>query len=110
MDQSVREKEMLYQLELNGIDEILKDFNVIDKGAVSYFESEPQGSYLTEYGFETLLQLSELLSEMWKDEEYMDSIKKTLLVAAMKNMPLREECTVKKKGADPVMPEYIYAF
>ena len=110
MDQSVREKESLYQLQLNGIDDILKDFNVIDKGAVSYFDAEPQRSYLAEYGFETLPQLRGLLSEMWRYEEYMDSIMKTLLAAAMKNVPLKEECTAKPKEADRVMPEYIYAF
>lgn len=110
VDKNAREIENLYQLELNGIEEILDSFYAIDKVADSYFEPETQGIYLTEYGFETLPQLRELLFGMWKNEEHMIDGLKTLLAAAMKNKPSKEEGVVKRQENEELIPTFVYTF
>ncbi len=110
MNQCVREKESLYKLELREINEVIEGFYMTDHAVKSYFESETERNYLTEYHFETLPQLRELLSEMWKHEDYMQNELKTLLAAAMKNKPLREDGIVKQNKSEETMPVFIYAF
>lgn len=110
MDQCARERESLYQLELSGINEVMEGFYMTDSAVKSYFQAETERNYLTEYHFETLPQLRELLSEMWKQEDYMQKELKTLLAAAMKNKPLKEDGIVKQNNLEEPMPVFIYAF
>ena len=47
---------------------------------------------------------------MWKHEDYMQNELKTLLAAAMKNKPLKEDGIVKQNKLEETMPVFIYAF
>lgn len=94
MDKNKREMEQLYQWASDNYKKELEDkyFTKIDGNCKSYFKKRSSGSeYCKEYKFETMQQLKNELSVMWKDEAAMQQIEKVVLVAAMKNKPYAEK-------------------
>lgn len=58
----------------------------------SFFEKRNDTrAYIHEYGFNTASELLELLEVLWEKDEYMQEIIKTILVAAMKNRPQKNQ-------------------
>lgn len=111
MDKNEREKEFLYQLKIGEMDDILQNFELSEGTVKSLFVSSPKRAYLMEYDFETAPQLKVKLDALWEDEECMQAVKKTVLVAAMKNKPSKTE--VKKEQEKEIreqMPAFIYNF
>lgn len=115
MDKNIREKDILK----NWHDNISDTDNVYvfpqADDSESYFIKREEADYLTEYNFETLPQLKEILSGKWKDEPYMLEILKPVLVAAMKNKPSEEQSSDNdRQKNDPdstdKIPEFIYNF
>lgn len=109
MDKCIKEKESLYQLRLNGIDKITDSFHRFDSNEDTYFMAYPERNYLMDYYFETLPQLREKLSDIWKNEEYMKDVLKTVLSAAMKNKPVETDDIV-RQDIEETIPTYIYNF
>lgn len=105
-----REKEMLYHLELDMSDKWKKMFDFMYGKRDSYYVLQDKHEYLMEYSFETVPQLKEMLDRLWENEQYMQDIEKTVLAAAIKNKPKREEQNNIKKDEDGYMPEFIYNF
>lgn len=94
MDINQGEIEKLYQWASNNFtNEIeVKYFTKIDKECVSYFEKRPfQSEYGKEYRYQTMPELRSELNAMWKDDDIMKQILKTVLVASMKNKPKMQE-------------------
>ena len=105
-----RERETLYHLELDIPDGLEKSFDFTHKERDSYYVLQDKHEYLTEYGFETVPQLKEMLDRLWENEQYMQGIEKTVLAAAIKNKPKQEESVCEERDADGYMPEFIYNF
>lgn len=116
MDKCIREKEYLYELNILISDELNESFRSVDTGRESYFVPQEERNYIMEYYFETVPQLKERLNELWKDDSYMQDIIKTVVVAAMKNKPLKsnqesvETEKDKEKQNQNHMPAFIYNF
>lgn len=114
MDKCIREKEYLYKLNISISDELSESFRLVDTGRKSYFVPQEERNYIMEYYFDTVPQLKESLDELWKEDTYMQSIIKTVVVAAMKNKPMKsiQESveTEKDKEKQNQMPAFIYNF
>ena len=80
----------------------------------SYFVKRQDSSYMREYGFETLPEIMEELNSLWVNDEMMESIKKVVCVAAMKNKPIAESGGKKDgentKKSEDELPVFIYNF
>ncbi|MDE6052965.1 MAG: hypothetical protein K2G55_04200 [Lachnospiraceae bacterium] len=105
-----REREMLYHLELVMSDGWEKSFDFTHKEKDSYYVLQNKHEYLMEYGFETIPQLKEMLDRLWKNEQYMQDIEKTVLAAAIMKKPKLEENVYAERDAHGHMPEFIYSF
>lgn len=114
MDKNLREKEALYHLNLEGVENVKESFMEIDHELKSYFIPKKEGDYLMEYNFDSLPQLKEQLNLLWEQEEYMKGIVQTVLVAAMKNKPSREvkeERNIEnRENVEGELPAFIYNF
>lgn len=116
MDKNEREKQTLYAWGTQN----KFHFSQIDKEKPSYFvkRENRENSYIKEYGFETLPQLSKELDALWGNDEMMDSVKNVVMVAAMKNKPSqtaveKEDKRKEKNGGQETedkLPVYIYNF
>lgn len=109
-DLCLRERETLYHLELDMTDECAKSFDFTHKEKDSYYVLQDKHEYLTEYDFETVPQLKEMLDRLWENEWYMQDIEKTVLAAAIKNKPNLEVQESIERDTDGYMPEFIYNF
>lgn len=105
-----REREMLYHLELDMTDEWEKSFNFAHKERDSYYVPQDKHEYLTEYNFETVPQLKEMVDRLWENEQYMQDIERTVLAAAIKSKPKQEVRESVERDTDGYMPEFIYNF
>ena len=111
MDKNEKEKNMLYEWAKRDSSEY--SLSRIDKDIESYFSHGERRVYIREYGFETLPELFSELDCLWKDEQIMEQIKKTVGVAALKNKPyLYEEKQTESVGKkkEDILPEFIYTF
>lgn len=117
MDQEWKEKEILYKWGSMYHTDMLTNsiFLPIDQDADSYYiRRENLEAYLREYEFQSLPQLKTELIKMWKNEEYMNTIIKTVLASALKNrieinMENENNAAGTNKEADE-LPQYIYNF
>lgn len=113
MEKNDKEKQMLYEWgKANGAS---YHFPQIDKAEKSYYiRRETEDSYIREYGFETLPELVKELDTMWGNEEAMQSIKKVVGVAAIKNKPVeviqKSIEKDKKDEREDRLPAFIYNF
>ncbi len=114
MDKNAREKETFYRMTLDGIENVKESFTQIDHESKSYFTVKEDKDYLMEYAFDSLPQLKEKLSLLWKDEECMKGVIQTVLVAAMKNKPSREvkrqQNIENHENTEGDLPAFIYNF
>lgn len=95
-------------------------FQGIDQAKESYFTESEERAYIREYAFETLPQLMNELDELWKTDETMESVKKIIGVAAMKNKAAYNSKVVFSENRASVnqeneenqgrLPTYIYNF
>lgn len=111
MQKSEREKQMLYEWGVNNHRDI---FMQMDNVKESYFQQRTSNSYIKEYSFETLSELMEELNALWENDEEMESIKKVIGVAAMKNKPTKMEKEQEQVKAqlkqEEKLPAFIYNF
>lgn len=112
MKKNEREKQMLYEW---GINNSSKDiFMQMDNVKKSYFQQRTDDTYIKEYSFKTILELMEELNVLWENDEKMESIKKVVGVAAMKNKPVKiekEKEQVKDQfKQEEKLPVFIYNF
>lgn len=111
MQKSEREKQMLYEWGINHHRDI---FMQMDNVKESYFQQRTSNSYIKEYSFETLSELMEELNALWGNGEEMESIKKVVGVAAMKNKPVKienkEEQVETQLKQEEKLPTFIYNF
>lgn len=86
-------------------------FTKIDFESESYWNIRGNSdTYLMEYKSQTLTDYSECLQKMWEEEEAMQEILKTVLVAIMKNEPSEKQEKVQSEKKQEGLPEYIYNF
>lgn len=109
-DLCLREREMLYHLELDMPNEWEKSFDFMYKEKNSYYVLQDKHEYLMEYGFETVPQLKEMLDRLWENEQYMQGVERTVFAAAIKNKPKQEVRESIERETDGYMPEFIYNF
>lgn len=112
MDRNEKEKNML--LEWAERNNEVYQFTRIAKEKKSYFIERQEEPYIREYGFETLPELFHEMDCMWKNEQYMEEIRKVIGVAALKNKPSedmhgQEEINPTADKED-ILPEFIYNF
>lgn len=112
MGKNQKEKQMLYEW---GMNHYSKDIFVQpDQTKESYFLQRPDDVYLKEYQFDTLPDFIEELEGLWINDETMESIKKVIAVAAMKNKPVKMDENNKQRknqmDQDEELPVYIYNF
>lgn len=112
MKKNEKEKQMLYEW---GVKNYSKDiFENTGDVKESYFGQRSDNSYIREYSFETLSELMKELDMLWGDNAKMETIKKVIGVAAMKNKTVKIENVEQqiKVQADPEekLPEFIYNF
>ena len=118
MNKNEREKKILYEWGLQNKEEYR--FNGIDREKESYFvkRDEDVGSYIREYGFETLPELMRELDVLWGEDEVMSRIKRVVSIAALKNKPtkaIQEEVMMdnldkKSRETEDKLPAFIYNF
>lgn len=122
MDKNDKEKQMLYEWGKEHSDS--SQFQKIDEDRQSYFIQRGRdgntGTYIREYGFETLPEFMQELDALWGDETVMTQMKKICAVAAMKNeitgrMPAHEAKEISgsqgmKTDREDKLPVYIYNF
>lgn len=112
MKKNEKEKQMLYEWGTNNSSEDI--FMQIDYVKNSYFQKRIDHTYIKEYSFETLLELMEELNVLWENDEKMESIKKVVGVAAMKNKPVKTEKEKEQIKDQPKqeekLPVFIYNF
>lgn len=113
MEKNEKEKQMLYEWgKTNGAD---YHFPEIAQEKKSYFvQREVEGSYIREYGFETLPEFMKELNALWENEKVTEPIKKAVGIAAIKNKPVKVtqktvEINKKEEGEDK-LPAFIYNF
>lgn len=112
MEKNQKEKQMLYEW---GINHCSKDiFSQFDQRKESYFLQRLDDEYLREYKFDTLSDFMKELEVLWINDETMESIKKVIGVAAIKNKPVKMDVRGKQgknqAGEDEKLPMYIYNF
>ncbi len=112
MDKNDKEKQMLYEWAVN---DYSKDvFLHSDHRRDSYFLQRTENLCIREYMFETLPELMEELNILWENDEIMESIKRVIAVAAMKNKPTKSDDENGQKNGQEVtdekLPTYIYNF
>lgn len=81
-------------------------YTKVDKNIESYFVKYDRKEYIKEYGFETIVELKEELTQMWLGAKYMEEVIKPVAVAAMKNQPKDDG----NKNKTEVLNEFIYIF
>lgn len=111
MQKNEREKQMLYEWGVNNHRDV---FMQMDHVKESYFQQRTSNLYIKEYSFETLSELKEELDALWENDEEMESIKKVVGVAAVKNKPVKiekEKEQVKTQSKqEEKLPVFIYNF
>lgn len=118
MDKCKREKDNLYSLKKDNIDnDNFKGFQKINNKMESYYIIRSDSEYCMEYYFDTLPELKKMMDNLWMDIPYMDDIKKVLLVSAMKNKPQKNEIIenqtteeTDKQNLNNKLPMFIYNF
>lgn len=119
MNKNDREKKLLYEWSIQNTEGYC--FDSINKEKNSYFvkRDADMNSYIREYSFEILPELTVKLDTLWENDEVMNQIKKIIAIAALKNKPLRvitEDIRTghseKKSGmeTEDKLPAFIYNF
>lgn len=109
------EKEKIYQWACDNYTEEIKEkyFTKIDRECDSYFESRIYSEkYCREYSFQTVVDMRNVLSELWRDDVIMEKVSQIVLVASMKNKPSREKGRHSENtlGEKETIKPYVYNF
>lgn len=112
MEKNGKEKQLLYEWGIENNQTC--HFQQADQSRESYFIKRQDSSYIKEYSFETFPQFLEELSSLWNDDEMMESVKKAIGVAAIKNKPIKITASQgneeNKNKVEDELPAYIYNF
>lgn len=113
MDKNDLEKKKIYEWACKYAEEDFQTcFSEIEEKD-SFYEKRKEETYIKEYNIRTAIDLSNKLNEIWENDEIMQSIKKVILIAALKNMPT-EDILKQESDKEPNMkeqlPSYIYNF
>lgn len=111
IDKNQKEKEILVAISKK----IRVNNNVSDKGnncSESYYLTSTQNVELSKYNFNTVVELRQLLSEMWSDN-IMNSFIPVVLAAVFKNSPAApmDDAPLiehKENTQEEVLPVYTY--
>lgn len=106
-----KEKEMLRSVSAQ-----IKKQNCIDKAETvckSYYLPSSQRTELIAYHFETVVQLRQILTEMWSTDEKMQAFIPVVLAAAFKNRPESDDSNIplidhKDGNNGEILPVYTY--
>lgn len=84
-----------------------------NNNGISYYMSSSQCVELTDYSFNTIVELRQILTELWKDNEIMQSFIPVVLAATFKNRPETDTVSlplIEHKDGDgkEVLPVYTY--
>lgn len=112
-DKNKREKENLFhwgeEYSAQQKDNIFTSINF--ENASYWIQRTDSENYLTEYGFDSVPELKNCLDSMWKYDEIMSDIEKSVLVAAIKNKVVADSDRLHIKSEHIVsLPEFIYNF
>lgn len=112
LTQSKGEKECLYnwalQFSYRQRKQVFTEF--LPDSESYWIKRKNSEAYFMEYKPKTLMDFSEHLQKLWAEDEAMQEILKTVLVAIMKNEPIMEQGQVQSEKKQGELPEYIYNF
>lgn len=112
-DKNKREKENLLRwAEQYSLQQKAHIFSSMDNELSTYWtEKNACESYLMEYGFFSLPDIKKDLDLMWKHDEIMSAVEKSVLVAIMKNeiMSNLKQSYIQSDHSES-LPEFIYNF
>ena len=112
MDKNISEKEKLYKwaCQYTSKDRTESVFTPVMKECSSYYESIKNTDYIHEYNFDTVNEIKQELSSLWKEDEIFGQAALICSVACMKNKNI---LSPQKKDAHENMKQlkpYIYHF
>ena len=111
MSSTNKEKELLKSIsnQIKSEDNTAENISVCE----SYYLPSSQHTELTAFHFETIVQLRQILTEMWSDDEKMKAFIPVVLAATFKSKPESDDSnapliTHKDDNNGDILPVYTY--